>query len=170
MGKQGSKASWWIGWGKDVPTTGATWSDPGHLSVFGAAEHWAFSPSRRFAIVGDSEGDLTDIAQGWEAHGVAYLQQLHVFFAIAVWDFQEKCLYLGRDGVGGKTLYYTWQESVLWIGARLRSLLPYHGRKLHWVALRDYLCCAFVPGTQTLWQDVHQLSPGTVWRLPQGET
>jgi asparagine synthase (glutamine-hydrolysing) len=163
-------ASWWLGWGQAVPTAGATWSDQGHLSVFGATGYWAISPSQRFAIVGDSEGDLLDMACGWEQQGCEYLQGVSFFFAIAVWDFQDKCLWLGRDGVGGKTLYYTWQGSTLWVAPRLRSLKPYHPRKLHWVALREYLCCAFVPGTQTLWQGVHQLAPGTLWRLPHKET
>jgi len=161
--------SWWLGWGPEVPTERATWSDPGHFGVFGAeVVHW--SPSRRFALVGDGEGDGQELAQGWENHGSAYFAQLADFWAIAIWDVQEKCLWLGRDGVGGRTLYYTWQGSTLWVAPRLRSLRPYHRRELHPVALRDYLCCAFVPGTQTLWQGVQQLAPGTLWRLPHQET
>jgi len=66
-------ASWWLGWGQAVPTAGATWSDQGHLSVFGATGYWAVSPSQRFAIVGDSEGDLLDMACGWEQQGLSLI-------------------------------------------------------------------------------------------------
>jgi len=48
----------------------------------------------------------------------------------------------------------------------LRTLRPHHSADLDLVALRDYLCCAFVPGERTLWQQVRELRPGTVLQLP----
>ena len=34
------------------------------------------------------------------------------------------------------------------------------------IALRDYLCCAFVPGERTLWQDIREIRPGTFIKMP----
>ena len=76
---------------------------------------------------------------------------------------------LGRDRVGAKTLYYTRTGTTRWIAPRLRSLNPYHDRELDLVALRDYLCCAFVPGAQTLWEAVRELQPGSYLYLPDIE-
>jgi asparagine synthase (glutamine-hydrolysing) len=52
----------------------------------------------------------------------------------------------------------------------LQSLRPYHQAEIDPIALRDYLCCAFVPGERTMWKGVKELSSGTVLTLPQVET
>ncbi|MFN3360183.1 MAG: asparagine synthetase B family protein, partial [Pseudanabaenaceae cyanobacterium] len=128
----------------------------------------AWTPSRRFVVVGETTGEvaISTIAKQWEEGGIDSLIAIRSFFALVIWDCQEELLYLCRDGVGGKTLYYTISGKNVWIAPRLKTLLPYHKRRINLVALRDYLCCAFVPGTQTMWQDVQELAPGTVLCFP----
>ncbi|NEP84830.1 MAG: hypothetical protein F6K39_46045, partial [Okeania sp. SIO3B3] len=46
-------------------------------------------------------------------------RQLHEgIFALAIWDREEKELWIGRDRVGGRTLYYTTTDSTIWISPR----------------------------------------------------
>ncbi|NEP87069.1 MAG: hypothetical protein F6K18_09620 [Okeania sp. SIO2C2] len=90
---------------------------------------------------------------------------LEGIFALAVWDREEKELWIGRDRVGGRTLYYTTTDSTIWISPRLKILSSYHSNELDLIALRDYLCCAFVPGERTLWQEVKELRPGSFIRF-----
>jgi asparagine synthase (glutamine-hydrolysing) len=114
-------------------------------------------------------GSAEIVAQMWERWGVETLQHLQGMFALVVWDREKEELWLGRDRVGMKTLYYTTSGATRWIAPRARSLSRYRSDELDLVALRDYLCCAFVPGSQTLWRDVRELRPGTSLQFPTAQ-
>ena len=144
----------------------------------------AFSSTKRFVVVGDiwltnrqellqqlgivsnQNTDCQIVAELWERWGVESLTKLVGMFALAVCDREFQVLYNVRDRVGSHTLYYTNQGSTRWIAPQLKTLAPYHSQDLDLVALRDYLCCGFVPGEQTLWQQVRELRPGTYLSLP----
>lgn len=174
---------WLVAWGQvDSLANGVTWRDR-NLAI--AHTQPALSPKEKFVVVGDfwlsnraallkklgteDTENLTDsqiIAHLWEWWGVESLCHLEGMFALVVWDREKQELWLGRDRVGAKTLYYTTTGSTRWIAPRLRTLSPYRSDELDLVSLRDYLCCAFVPGAQTLWRDVKELRPGTSLHLP----
>ncbi len=164
----------------------AAWNDD-HLAIFADANAFALSPNQQFLVVGEAwlcnletiPGVSQDgknpnflglIAQLWEKYGTQTWEKLTGSFAIAVWDRQQQTLWLGRDRAGAKTLYYTPTGSTQWVAPQLRALNLYHARELDLVALRDYLCCAFVPGDRTLWQAVHEVRPGTAMELRSGKT
>jgi asparagine synthase (glutamine-hydrolysing) len=163
---------------------GATWQE-GPLAIAVGADRpvesqFAISPSRRYVVVGDiwlsdrrsllselasenllQPSDIQLVAAAWERWQTAVLAKLIGSFSLAVWDRERQVLWLGRDPVGAKTLYYTPQGATRWAAGDLRSLAPYRSNALDPIALRDYLCCAFVPGDRTLWQDLRELRPGT---------
>ena len=172
--------TWYLAWGcVDQLGEGVTWRDD-HLVV--AHFQPALSPQQRFVVVGDvwlsnrtqllqqlgaDSTQFTDcqiISQLWERWGCESLSLLVGMFALAIWDRDRRELRLARDRTGSRTLYYT-TGSTCWVAPRLRTLSPYRS-ELDLVALRDYLCCAFVPGEQTLWQNVRELRPGTSLSLP----
>ncbi|NEQ65471.1 MAG: asparagine synthase [Symploca sp. SIO2D2] len=181
--------TWYLAWGKVDKVTGAHWQDE-QIAIFlpqssASISPLAFSPSGRFLAMGDvwlserqslaqqcknssstSASDLQLIVTAWEHWGVATLNHLVGMFGLVVWDREQKELWLGRDRTGGRTLYYTVNGATHWIAPNLRSLAPYHTKEIDLVALRDYLCCAFVPGERTLWQQVRELRPGTVLQFP----
>ncbi|MGB3640649.1 MAG: asparagine synthase-related protein [Rivularia sp. (in: cyanobacteria)] len=109
--------------------------------------------------------DIEIVAHLWEKEGEECLKLLEGMFSLCVWDNQERQLYLVRDGVGCRTLYYTNSGKFCVIAPRLATLLPWGSQQLDLVALRDYLCCGFVPGEQTLWQNVRELSVGMVLQI-----
>ncbi len=147
-----------------------------------------FSKNKRVAVVGDiwlsdrdllltalginpstwEEDDQTLIAWGWEKWGRDCLNYLSGIFSFVVWDTYEKRGWAVRDPIGGCTLYYYQQGSIFYLAPRLRNLSPYFKKSLDVIALRDYLCTAFVPGERTLWQGVKELRPGTILSLPNG--
>ncbi|WNZ44732.1 asparagine synthase-related protein [Leptolyngbya boryana CZ1] len=143
--------SWTIAVG-NVESVQATWKEAG-IAIVNAA----FSVGERYVVIGE-DCDWT----GFES-----LDRLDKTFVI--WDRQLQQIWMIRDRVGQKTLYYTRTGETRWISPRLRSLNAYHSRELDLVALRDYLSCAFVPGSQTLWQQVREVRPGT-YRNFQEET
>ncbi len=154
----------------------------------------AISPSGRFVVIGDAwlyeremllqgigiaqrdwyGSDLQMISQLWEHWSKqdqddrSIWHRLIGMFAFAVWDCDRQTLAVGRDRAGTFPLYTTSMGAVQWIAPKLRSLLPHHSGSVDTIALRDYLCCAFVPGERTMWQNVREVRPGTVLHLPQG--
>jgi asparagine synthase (glutamine-hydrolysing) len=90
-------------------------------------------------------------------------------FAMVVWERQRQILWMVRDRVGSRTLYYTKNGSVRWIAPQLSALSQHRSPDLDLVGLRDYLCCGFVPGERTLWQDVGEIRPATAVQFPGEE-
>lgn len=90
-------------------------------------------------------------------------------FAVAIYDRPQQRLVMMRDGVGARTLYYATDRRTWWFAARLSSLrrCPAVRKEISVSALRKYLTFGFVPGAETLWQDVLELRPGTALVLPE---
>ncbi len=146
---------------------------------------WALSPSGRFMLVGDiwaSNRDellaklnlaaaLTDIelvARLWDKYQLDTPQLLQGMFGLAICDLEAEEILLVRDPIGARTIYHTTGETW-WIAPQLSSLNPYRSNVVDPIALRDYLTCAFVPGNRTMWQDVREIRPGTLLKLPTGQ-
>ncbi|HXG67645.1 MAG TPA: asparagine synthase-related protein [Blastocatellia bacterium] len=149
----------------------------------------ALSPNQRYLVTGDlwlsNRADLArtlkDRRQGeewtdaqivaclWQEHGRSAIEMLEGMFGLIVWDGERQELWLARDRVGARTLYYTINSPARWIAPRLRSLAGKVAPEIDPVALRDYLCCAFVPGERTLFRDIREVRPGAIVRLPGGE-
>ncbi|GAA6623288.1 asparagine synthetase B family protein [Scytonema sp. NUACC26] len=186
--------SWRVAWGiVDANYEDIAWRDE-KVAVFlprtasgVLTEKFALAGEGRFVVVGDiwltnqaqllqnlgiesnnfGLNSLQLVANLWERWGSECLNQLVGMFALVIWDREKQVLWLVRDRVGARTLYYTTTGSVRWIAPQLRTLAPHRSSDLDLVALRDYLCCAFVPGERTLWQQVRELRPGTVLQLPE---
>ena len=173
---------WRVAWGQlDSVIENVVWRDDRFAIISKFETEFALSPTNRFVVVGDVwlsnrvellqklaidvngvfANDIELIAQLWEKSGWECLELLVGMFALVVWDREQQVLWLGRDRIGSRTLYYTTTGAVRWIAPKLRSLLAHHSKDLDLVALRDYLCCAFVPGERTLWEQVREVRPGT---------
>lgn len=87
-------------------------------------------------------------------------------FGLVIWDREKQVLYSGRDTIGSRTLYYKTTGLTSWITPKLTTLGAYRTNNLDLVALWDYLCCAFVTGERTFWQDVREIRPGTFIEMP----
>lgn len=114
--------------------------------------------------------DLCLVASLWQAHGRRAAGLLAGAYAFCVWDRERETLWLVRDRVGAETVYHTTEGFVRYAGARSREVVRGATREVDAVAVRDYLCCAFVPGGRTMWRGLRELRPGTILRLPEGET
>lgn len=174
--------AWYLAWGKaNNLTQGVTWRDSS-LVIFNA--YPTLSPNEQFVVLGDiwlsnkpqlqqrlgiNSPEATDsqiVAALWERWGAESVMLLEGMFAFCVWERERQQLQLVRDRIGFRTLYYTTSGETRWIAPRLRTLKNYHSTELDLVALRDYLCCAFVPDERTLWQQVRELPAGTILHFP----
>src|SRR5882724_6868642 len=110
-----------------------------------------------------TSSDTEAIVHAYEEYGHACVNRLRGMFAFAVWDRRSRSLFIARDRVGKKPLYYTvTAQQTLVFGSELKSLLqhPEVGRELRLEALDAYFTLGYVPVPLTIFGDVHKLPPG----------
>jgi asparagine synthase (glutamine-hydrolysing) len=167
---------WLVVWG-DVGGIESVWQE-GEFAIV-KAQSWIVSRDDRFAITGDiwlsnrrdlaidsNESDLEIFSRLWGEKGLKSLDLLNGMFGLVIYDRTLRSLSIVRDPIGTRTVYYT-SGKTQWIAPQLHSLNPYRSKAIDPIALRDYLTCAFVPGERTMWQDVREIRPGTVLKLPE---
>ena len=122
-----------------------------------------------------TRSDTEVLAHLWEEKGRHLVDDLVGMFAIAVWDRRSRTLFLARDRMGQKPLYYRASEAGISFGSELRSVMahPDTPRQVSLPALRKYLVHDAVPCPDTILEGVHKLEPGSwlTWqdgRVAQG--
>ncbi|MDV3000066.1 MAG: Asparagine synthetase [glutamine-hydrolyzing] 1 [Chroococcopsis gigantea SAG 12.99] len=179
---------WCFVWGSiDTRGNDYDFSVPGKLGLLDAQP--VFSPQKGFLVLGDvwlvnreqvltssgvsvSDWKGTDeeiVAVAVERRGIECVKEFIGIFAFVVWDVTADRLWLVRDPIGGRTIYYCYSGCQYYIAPRLRNLSSFHSKQLDLVAVRDYLSTAFVTGDRTLWEGVKELPPGTILSLPDGK-
>lgn len=92
------------------------------------------------------------------------LAQFDGMFAIALWDRLEHTLYLARDRIGEKPLYWSESGGSLTFGSELKALAAHPGfdTTLNRDALADYMRLGWVASPHSIYAQAHKLPPGTV--------
>ena len=112
----------------------------------------------------DTETLLSAIAN-WGVE--ATVKELNGMFAFAVWDRLEKTLYLTRDRMGEKPLYYCLSNGSLVFGSELKALKEHPGIKFEVdrKALSLFMSRSFIPSPYSIYKDVFKLSPSTMLKI-----
>ena len=111
--------------------------------------------------------DTEVIAHLFEEQGPAALHQLNGMFGFAVWDRQTQILYVVRDRLGVKPVYYAVHDGVLLFASEIKAILAYPGfpRDVDPDALDDYFTFRYVPAPRTMFRGVSKLLPGHLLRV-----
>jgi asparagine synthase (glutamine-hydrolysing) len=90
-------------------------------------------------------------------------------FGIALWDRQERTLYLGRDRMGEKPVYYGWAGSVFLFGSELKALSahPCFRSEVDREALGYYIRTGYVPTPRCIYRGIRKLPPATFLKLSE---
>lgn len=107
--------------------------------------------------------DTEVILEGCVQDGVAgLLPQLNGMFAFAIWDSKEKTLYLARDRMGEKPLYYMATGSLVLFASELKALraFPRWKARISPTAAAAFLRHGCVPGPGSIYEGVRKLPPG----------
>ncbi len=98
----------------------------------------------------------------YQQHGIDFVSKLNGMFAIAIWDNNQKALYLIRDRVGEKPLHYHYVDERLTFGSEIKSILAAGiDKKLDHNALDSFLSFNYVVPPSTLFSGVKHVMPGT---------
>jgi asparagine synthase (glutamine-hydrolysing) len=106
----------------------------------------------------DTEVLLLALAQ-W---GEACLARVRGMFAFGMVDVQEKTLFLARDRLGKKPLYYRATAQELQFASELKAIMadPATPREIDAVALGQYLMYGYIPAPRTIYRGIAKLPPG----------
>lgn len=119
----------------------------------------------------ESDSDTEVLLRLYQAEGANALAKLNGMFAFAVFDRTKRELFLARDRVGIKPLYYVDLPGKLLFASETKALLQYDGwtRTINAAAVSDYLTLRYVPGHLGLFKEVKRLPPGHYLRYRDGK-
>ncbi|MDB5047942.1 MAG: asparagine synthase [Fibrobacteres bacterium] len=102
--------------------------------------------------------------------GAGCLGHFNGMFAFAVWDKKDKTLFLARDRLGKKPLYYTLTADGIAFASELKALLEIPGidRSISEDHLQAYMAFGYIPGEDTLMKHIRKLAPGHFLRVDAG--
>ena len=126
--------------------------------------------SRERAFRGHSDTEV--ILSGCEEWGVEQtIRKCVGMFAIALWDADHRELYLVRDRMGEKPLYYGWQNGVFLFASELKAMRrhPEFRGDIDRNSLSLYFRHNYIPAPYSIYEGVHKLEAGTILRLPVGK-
>ena len=109
-----------------------------------------------------SEGDSEVILKAWHAWGEACVERLHGMFAFAVWDMEGRRLFMARDRLGIKPLYYTVDAERVRFASSVQALLAGGGvdTSIDPVGLHhQFTLHAVIPAPRTVLRGVKKLAP-----------
>jgi asparagine synthase (glutamine-hydrolysing) len=138
----------------------------GAVAVVFNGEIYNFRALRRELIAAGhvfvTRGDGEVLVHGWRQWGERLVDRLSGMFAFAVWDRARRQLFLARDHLGVKPLYYAWHASSLVFGSEIKALLPFPrlSRAIDLDALALYLECQYIPAPYSVYRDVRKLPAG----------
>lgn len=112
----------------------------------------------RFATKSDTEV----IVHAYEQWGTACVKRFNGMFAFALWDADKRELFIARDHLGIKPLYYTQIGDKLLFGSEIKSLLEEKKcrREVNLPALAELFTFRFVPSPKTLFDGIYKLPAG----------
>ncbi len=119
-----------------------------------------------------TRSDTEVIVHAWEEWGEACLDRFNGMFAFALWDTGLETLFLARDRLGEKPLYYSFlPDGQLLFASELKSLLccPDLDRQLDPQAIEDFFAYGYIPDPRSIYRSVAKLAPAHCLVVRRGE-
>jgi asparagine synthase (glutamine-hydrolysing) len=117
-----------------------------------------------------TQSDTEVILRAWQLDGERCVDRLRGMFAFAIWDARRGTLFLARDRVGKKPLYYWQGQGAFAFASEIKALLrhPGPGRAVDWPAFHHYLAYGYTPGARSAFAGIAKLPPGHTALLQAG--
>lgn len=114
-----------------------------------------------------SQSDTETIINGYKEWGIDVLYKLDGMFAFCLYDFTKRELFLVRDRIGVKPLYFSLQGDALSFASEIKALweLPWMKKEINSLAMYYYLTFMVAPAPYTMYQQVYKLPAGFFIRV-----
>jgi asparagine synthase (glutamine-hydrolysing) len=117
-----------------------------------------------------TRSDTEVVLRSFQQHGPECLQDFYGQWAFGIWDGRQRELFLARDRVGIRPLYYTIVNGTFLFASEMKALLchPLVSRRLDLQCLEQIFTCWHPIGERTILQDIRSLPPGCSLRFRDG--
>jgi len=119
-----------------------------------------------------TKSDTEVIVHAWEQWGEACVQRLRGMFAFVLWDRNRQTLFMARDRMGVKPLFYgLLDDGTLLFGSELKSLLAHGGlrRDIDPLAVEEYFALGYVAEPRSIFRQACKLAPGHMLTIRRGD-
>lgn len=98
----------------------------------------------------------------YEQEGDTCVKKLNGMFAFAIWDKQTQSLFMARDRIGKKPLYYYNDGQQFIFGSEIKAILAHPAAKkdINPEAVYDFFAYQYIPDPKTIFKNIHKLKPG----------
>lgn len=109
-----------------------------------------------------TRSDTEAIIHAYEEYGEQCVTKLCGMFALAIWDSTKRSLFLSRDRIGQKPLYYAVVDGSLVFSSEIKSILQRDGiqKEIDLEALDQYLSYLYVPAPRSIYRGIKKLPAG----------
>ena len=114
-----------------------------------------------------SNTDTETIVHAYEEYGVDCVQHLRGMFAFGIWDENSQELFLARDRVGKKPLFYCLSDGLFLFASEFQSICQYSGfsREIDRTSIDDYLTYGYIPPPKSVFKGLQKLPPASTLQL-----
>ena len=119
-----------------------------------------------------THSDTETVIHLYEEYGADCVQQLRGMFAFAIWNRNTKMLFIARDRLGIKPLYYKLTRERLLFGSEIKAVLAHGGIRpgFNRAALPEYLAFGYLSGEESFYAGILKLLPGRTMTIgPEGK-
>ncbi|MEL4457151.1 asparagine synthase (glutamine-hydrolyzing) [Lutimonas vermicola] len=119
----------------------------------------------------ETNSDTEVVLHLYEEYGKDFLNMLNGQFAISIWDKKKEELFLARDRVGIRPLYYTEVNDTFVFASEIKALMEFPGiqPKMSAEALAEYFTFWTSLSPKTIFQGIYEVPPGTYMRINSKE-
>ena len=142
-------------------------SDDGNVHIVYNGEIYNFKEIRK-TLIGHghqfrSLSDTEVILKGYLQWGIDCLEKFVGMFSLALWDNNKRCLFLVRDRLGIKPLYYYYRDNTLLFASEVKGLMAFklYPREIDFDSIPLLLHYQYIPAPRTVFKDTYKLLPGT---------
>lgn len=106
--------------------------------------------------------DTETIIHSYEEYGTNCVKELRGAFSFAIWDNENKNLFLARDRFGIKPLYYSIVNGNFLFASEIKSILEFEEfeRKINLEAFNEFITFRYVTGSKTLFENIYKIPAG----------
>jgi len=116
-----------------------------------------------------TQSDTETIVHLYEEYGKNCVQYLRGMFAFAIWNGARRSLFIARDRLGIKPLYYRYQGDTFLFGSEIKAILNYSNVRPEFNrgTLAEYLAFGYIAGEETMYASIKKLLPGHTLTLDE---
>lgn len=117
-----------------------------------------------------STTDTEVILYAYAQWGIDCVKKFNGMFAFAIYDKRIDALFLVRDRMGVKPLYYYYNGNDIVFASELKPIIkyPYFSKEINIRALNCYLAAQYIAGVETIFKNVYRLLPGHILKWQNG--